>query len=124
MTEAYAIGQTICDDYVVWLPLGEGGMGQVYLVEHASTGDLRAAKVMKTRDGAIGDDLAARLRAAVGSRCGGEGQDTEKRCQTGLDHSRLHVLDVEAKSSRYFHGHSDRIGFFWCRPDNYRVHEY
>jgi serine/threonine protein kinase len=36
----------------VRLPLGEGGMGEVYLVEHASSGDLRAAKVMRTRDSA------------------------------------------------------------------------
>ncbi len=65
MTETYAIGETICDDYVVRLPLGEGGMGEVYLIEHVSSGDLRAAKVMKTRDGASGDDLAGFRQEAV-----------------------------------------------------------
>jgi hypothetical protein len=53
----YSIGETVCDEYVVRLPLGEGGMGEVYLVEHGSSGDLRAIKVMRARDGASGADL-------------------------------------------------------------------
>jgi tetratricopeptide (TPR) repeat protein len=61
----YAIGDTICDDYVVKLPLGEGGMGEVYLVEHSGSGDLRAAKVMRIRDDASADNLAAFRQEAV-----------------------------------------------------------
>lgn len=46
---AYAPGDILCDEYVVRLLLGQGGMGEVYLVENASSGDLRAAKVMRTQ---------------------------------------------------------------------------
>jgi hypothetical protein len=50
-----------------------GGSGGLYIIDGI---------------GPIGGDLAARLRAAVGSRCGGgEGQDTEKRRQTERPHS-------------------------------------
>lgn len=65
MTPAYAIGETICDEYVVRLPLGAGGMGEVYLVEHSSSGDLRAAKVMRYLDGASGTDLAGFRQEAI-----------------------------------------------------------
>lgn len=40
-------------------------MGEVYLVEHASSGDLRAAKVMRARRGATDGDLAGFRREAL-----------------------------------------------------------
>jgi hypothetical protein len=46
---SYAVGDVLCDEYVVRLPLERGGMGEVYLVEHATSGELRAAKVMHVR---------------------------------------------------------------------------
>jgi serine/threonine protein kinase/Tfp pilus assembly protein PilF len=61
----YAVGDAICDDYVVRLPLGEGGMGEVYLVEHSSSGDLRAAKVMRTRDSATSAALVGFRQEAL-----------------------------------------------------------
>ncbi|WP_038378512.1 serine/threonine-protein kinase [Bradyrhizobium elkanii] len=54
---SYAAGDVLCDEYVVRLPLGRGGMGAVYLVEHANSGELRAAKVMRVRDNATAADL-------------------------------------------------------------------
>lgn len=45
-------GWTPLEDYVVKCRLGEGGMGEVYLVEHGPSGELRAAKVMRSRAGA------------------------------------------------------------------------
>jgi eukaryotic-like serine/threonine-protein kinase len=50
-------GDVLCGDYVVRLRLGQGGMGEVYLVEHASSGELRAAKVMRARSSASVADL-------------------------------------------------------------------
>jgi hypothetical protein len=45
-------------------------MGEVYLVEHSSSGDLRAAKVMRYLDGASGDDLAGfRQEATIPLPC-------------------------------------------------------
>jgi tetratricopeptide (TPR) repeat protein len=61
----YAIGDTICDEYVVRLPLGEGGMGEVYLVEHTGSGELRAAKIMRVRQDASADDFAGFRQEAV-----------------------------------------------------------
>jgi tetratricopeptide (TPR) repeat protein len=61
----YAIGDVIAGNYVVKLPLGEGGMGEVYLVEHACSGELRAAKIMRIRDDANADDLARFRQEAV-----------------------------------------------------------
>lgn len=58
-------GATICDDYLVKLPLGEGGMGEVYLVEHAASGELRAAKVMRVRDDATPADLVGFRKEAL-----------------------------------------------------------
>ncbi|MBA4095635.1 MAG: hypothetical protein C0484_02545 [Rhodospirillum sp.] len=61
---AYAPGDTLCGEYVVRLLLGQGGMGEVYLVEHASSGEFRAAKVMRVRSGATDADLVSfRLEA-------------------------------------------------------------
>lgn len=62
---AYAPGDILCDEYVVRLLLGQGGMGEVYLVEHASSGELRAAKVMRVRGGATAGDLAGFRREAL-----------------------------------------------------------
>ncbi|MEQ8367543.1 MAG: protein kinase, partial [Roseicyclus sp.] len=58
-------GDVLCDDYVVRLLLGQGGMGEVYLVEHVSSGDLRAAKVMRIRSGATDADLVGFRREAL-----------------------------------------------------------
>jgi tetratricopeptide (TPR) repeat protein len=62
---AYAPGDILCDEYVVRLLLGNGGMGEVYLVENASSGDLRAAKVMRVRGGATDADLVGFRREAL-----------------------------------------------------------
>ncbi|MEQ9173361.1 MAG: tetratricopeptide repeat protein [Alphaproteobacteria bacterium] len=50
---------------MVRLLLGQGGMGEVYLVEHVSSGDLRAAKVMRIRSGATDADLVGFRREAL-----------------------------------------------------------
>lgn len=66
MMRSYGIGDIICDDYTVRLPLGAGGMGEVYLVENGSSGALRAAKVMRIRSGAdAADDFAGFRQEAV-----------------------------------------------------------
>jgi len=57
MRGAYSPGEGLCDQYVVRLLLGQGGMGDVYLVEHSGSGDLRAAKVMRVRNNATETDL-------------------------------------------------------------------
>lgn len=62
---AYGPGDGLCDEYVVRLLLGQGGMGEVYLVEHTSSGDLRAAKVMRIRGGATDADLVGFRREAL-----------------------------------------------------------
>jgi tetratricopeptide (TPR) repeat protein len=62
---AYAPGDILCGEYVVRLLLGQGGMGEVYLVEHASSGDLRAAKVTRIRSGATDADLVGFRREAL-----------------------------------------------------------
>src|SRR5690349_4558603 len=56
--QPYSPGDLICDDYVVRVGLGRGGMGEVYLVEHASSGELRAAKVMRARATATAVEVA------------------------------------------------------------------
>ncbi|WP_352746591.1 tetratricopeptide repeat protein [Mesorhizobium sp. M0185] len=65
MSWAYEPGEVLCDEYVVRLLLGQGGMGEVYLVEHVSSGDLRAAKVMRVRSGATDADLVGFRREAL-----------------------------------------------------------
>lgn len=65
MRQVYAPGDMLCGEYVVRLLLGQGGMGEVYLVEHTSSGDLRAAKVMRIRDGATDADLVGFRREAL-----------------------------------------------------------
>ncbi len=62
---SYAAGDVLCDEYVVRLPLGRGGMGEVYLVEHATSGELRAAKVMRIRDNATAADLVGFRQEAL-----------------------------------------------------------
>jgi serine/threonine protein kinase len=62
---SYAVGDVLCDEYVVKLPLGRGGMGEVYLVEHATSGELRAAKVMRVRDNANPADLVGFRQEAL-----------------------------------------------------------
>lgn len=62
---AYAPGDTLSDEYVVRLLLGQGGMGEVYLVENTSSGDLRAAKVMRTRSSATEAELIGFRREAL-----------------------------------------------------------
>ena len=57
MRRAYEPGEVLCDNYVVRLLLGRGGMGDVYLVEHSGSGDLRAAKVMRVGSKATDADL-------------------------------------------------------------------
>jgi tetratricopeptide (TPR) repeat protein len=47
--QKYEPGDVVCGDYAVKLLLGRGGMGEVYLVEHSESGELRAAKVMRPR---------------------------------------------------------------------------
>lgn len=58
-------GHALCDDYVVRTRLGQGGMGEVYLVEHLTTGDLRAAKVMRGRATTDTSDLAGFRQEAL-----------------------------------------------------------
>ena len=55
----YAPGSRLSESYRVLTLLGRGGMGEVYLVEHVETGDLRAAKVMVARTGAPIERLRA-----------------------------------------------------------------
>jgi tetratricopeptide (TPR) repeat protein len=57
MGRAYEPEERLCDEYVVRLLLGQGGMGEVYLVEHSGSGDFRAAKIMRVRSGATDADL-------------------------------------------------------------------
>ncbi|MBR0689904.1 protein kinase [Bradyrhizobium manausense] len=61
----HAVGDILCDEYTVRLPLGRGGMGEVYLVEHTTSGELRAAKVMRIRDRAATAELVAFRQEAV-----------------------------------------------------------
>jgi tetratricopeptide (TPR) repeat protein len=65
MRQAYQPGELICDEYVVRLFLGQGGMGEVYLVEHSGSGDLRAAKVMRVRSSATDSDLVGFRQEAL-----------------------------------------------------------
>ena len=65
MTPAYEPGELLCDEYVVRLLLGQGGMGEVYLVEHSESGDLRAAKVLRVRRNATGADLVGFRQEAL-----------------------------------------------------------
>src|SRR6266404_9480355 len=62
---SYAAGDVLCDEYVVRLPLGRGGMGEVYLVEHATSGEFCAAKVMRIRDNATAADLVGFRQEAL-----------------------------------------------------------
>ena len=68
MRQAYQPGELICDEYVVRLLLGQGGMGEVYLVEHSGSGDLRAAKVMRVRSSATDTDLVGFRQEALAWR--------------------------------------------------------
>ena len=61
----YEPGTTIAGDHVVRALLGRGGMGEVYLVERLSDGDLRAAKVMRSHRGASAADLLAFRQEAL-----------------------------------------------------------
>lgn len=61
----YSPGDVLCGEYVVRLRLGQGGMGEVYLVEHSSSGELHAAKVMRGRAAATAADLVAFRREAL-----------------------------------------------------------
>ena len=63
--QVYEPGDILCNEYVVRLLLGQGGMGEVYLVEHVSSRDLRAAKVMRIRSGATDADLVGFRREAL-----------------------------------------------------------
>lgn len=63
--ELFPSGHELCDGYVVRVKLGQGGMGEVYLVENISTGDLRAAKVMRGRADANTVDLAGFRQEAL-----------------------------------------------------------
>ena len=65
MRRAYEPGEVLCDEYVVRLLLGQGGMGEVYLVEHSGSGDLRAAKVMRVRSSATDADLVGFRQEAL-----------------------------------------------------------
>lgn len=65
MGRAYEPGEVLCEQYVVRLLLGQGGMGVVYLVEHSGSGDLRAAKVMRVRSGAPDADLVGFRQEAL-----------------------------------------------------------
>ena len=65
MRRTYEPGEVLCDEYVVRLLLGQGGMGDVYLVEHSGSGDLRAAKVMRVRSSATGADLVGFRQEAL-----------------------------------------------------------
>ncbi len=53
----YSPGDIVCSNYEVKLKLGQGGMGEVYLVEDTSNGKLCAAKVVRTRSSASAADL-------------------------------------------------------------------
>ena len=54
----YSLGDILCNEYEVKLRLGQGGMGEVYLVENTSSGELCAAKVIRARSTASVVDLA------------------------------------------------------------------
>jgi len=58
-------GHVLCDDYVVRARLGQGGMGEVYLVENMPRGEMRAAKIMRGRSAASTADLAAFRQEAL-----------------------------------------------------------
>ncbi|WP_308720752.1 protein kinase domain-containing protein [Komagataeibacter xylinus] len=60
----YSPGDKLGNDYVIRRPLGQGGMGEVYLVEHLLSGQLRAAKVMRGLGNATESDLADFRREA------------------------------------------------------------
>src|SRR5260221_13948276 len=62
---AYSPGEVLCDEYVVRLLLGQGGMGEVYLVEHSRSRDVRAAKVMRVRSNATAADLVGFRQEAL-----------------------------------------------------------
>ncbi|MBM4363908.1 MAG: hypothetical protein FJ104_14610 [Deltaproteobacteria bacterium] len=61
-------GAVFAGEYRIVRPLSEGGMGAVYVVEQASTGQLRALKVMHPAP-AASPDFRARfaLEARVGA---------------------------------------------------------
>jgi serine/threonine protein kinase/predicted Zn-dependent protease len=57
-------GESLAGHYVVRKLLGRGGMGEVYLSEDTSTGEVRAAKVMRaSAQASVGDLLAFRREA-------------------------------------------------------------
>jgi len=58
MRPAYEPGELLCAGYVVRSPIGRGGMGEVYVVEHTGSGELRAAKVVRARGTATAAELA------------------------------------------------------------------
>lgn len=58
-------GTTLAEKYVVRALLGRGGMGEVYLVEELSTGEMRAAKLMRASADASVEDLLAFRREAM-----------------------------------------------------------
>lgn len=61
----FSPGDVLCGEYMVRLQLGQGGMGEVYLVEHASSGELRAAKDMRACSGASAAELAGFRQEAL-----------------------------------------------------------
>jgi Protein kinase domain len=63
--QAYEPGEVLCDEYVVRLLLGQGRMGEVYLVEHSASGDLRAATVMRVGSNATDADLVGFRQEAL-----------------------------------------------------------
>ena len=57
-------GDPLAGHYVVRKLLGRGGMGEVYLSEDTSTGEVRAAKVMRaSAQASVGDLLSFRREA-------------------------------------------------------------
>lgn len=61
----YSPGEVLYGGHVVRRRLGQGGMGDVYLVEHVSSSELRAAKVMRARSTASAANLVAFRQEAL-----------------------------------------------------------